>query len=345
MLSTSAGNDSSVSKSDRITASTLLLRHDGVFYSHPECLKDVPVEKVHRGHPYWEKCWPDLHTDQTQQFWKDRYNTVRGSNDKVKRYLYNRQVNRGTAILAFLADGKVSPFQLLSKKYMKIVGKGSISSYDTLYQLCHTVEELLRFKLDIEPIDWLRQRLHELIEEQGLRFNLSRTIRDFYRDPKLTVLRAESGFMRIGRPPGQSRGNEKARRALKREASHVDTTSVIVSRAISQSPTAANETNKRNDERQNGVNILQSRGTRNLLPVKSWNTDWKELSEKNLSEHSNSASLNPRDVAGFDWQLVSITRMMAGEKQIQDLQLCRLRDMEMVNQTRLLSSWYSKKRT
>ncbi|EJP61866.1 uncharacterized protein BBA_09203 [Beauveria bassiana ARSEF 2860] len=164
------------------TTDTPLLRHNGIVYTHPECMRDVPLEKIDRYHPYWEKFWPDLQAlvKQSQQFWMDRYNADREVDDKSKRYYYNRQVNRGTTILAFLADGKISPFQLLSKRCMTI--------------LCHTIEELAKFKLDVEPIDWLRQRLHALREEQVPKFNLSRIIEDFYHDPELAILRSKSGF-------------------------------------------------------------------------------------------------------------------------------------------------------
>ncbi len=61
-----------------IATDNSLLRHDGVVYTNPECMKGVPVEKVNRNHPYWEKCWPDLQimVKQTQQFWTDRYNAL-----------------------------------------------------------------------------------------------------------------------------------------------------------------------------------------------------------------------------------------------------------------------------
>ncbi len=326
-----------------IATDNLLLRHDGVVYTHPECMKGVPVEKVNRDHPYWEKCWPDLQklVKQTQQFWTDRYNAVRDSNENVKRYYYNRQVNRGTAILAFLADGKVSPFQLLSKKHVKVVGKGSISSYDTLYQLCHTMEELLRFKLDVEPIDWLRQRLHELIEEQGPRFKLSRTVRGFYHDPELAVLRAKSGFMRIGRPPGRVRGGE-TRRAVKHRASHLHPKSVPVLKTVARLPGAASDKSEGYDKGRNNVNTLPCPETKDSLLSKGRHANCKDLSKRNLSEHPNSASSSPRDIANVDWQLARLSKAVAGHKKTQDLQLCRAKDMEMVNQKRLSSYWCSR---
>ncbi|KAJ4175399.1 hypothetical protein NW759_017711 [Fusarium solani] len=62
------------------------------------------------------------------------------------------------------------------------------------------MSELEKFKLDIQPIEWMRQRLHELILAEGASFSLPRTIHDFYHDPKLTALRYKHGFKSIGRP-------------------------------------------------------------------------------------------------------------------------------------------------
>lgn len=186
----------------------LSLRHNGIFYTHPMCVEGVPVEKIAPGHPYWEPKWPDLRTlvEPILRSWEEKYLSAEEDSRQGKpvgsvKYQYGRQVNRGNRILSFLEYGSISPYQLLSKKFMR-VGKGSITSYDTLFRLCETIEALATYKTEVEPVDWLRQRLHELIEVQGARFNFSKTIHDFYNDPKLAALRQKSGFKTIGRPSG-----------------------------------------------------------------------------------------------------------------------------------------------
>ncbi|EGX89810.1 hypothetical protein CCM_08063 [Cordyceps militaris CM01] len=195
-------------KSDEITKESLVLRHNGSFYTFPKCIDGVPVEKISPSHPYWEPKWPDLRTlvEPVLRSWEEKYQsaeeaTRRGEAVGNVKYQYGRQVNRGNRILNFLEQGAISPYQLLSKSFMS-VGKGSITSYDTLFRLCETVEALANYKTDVEPVDWLRQRLHELILAQGTAFNFSKTIHDFYNDPKLASLRQKSGFKSIGRPSG-----------------------------------------------------------------------------------------------------------------------------------------------
>lgn len=191
-----------------ITKESLVLRHDGRLYTYPTCIEGVPVEKITPSHPYWEPKWPDLRTlvEPVLRSWEEKYQAAeeasrRGEAVGSVKYQYGRQVNRGNRILKFLEQGAISPYQLLSKRFMS-VGKGSITSYDTLFRLCETIEALANYKTDVEPVDWLRQRLHELIEAQGTGFNFSKTIHDFYNDPKLAALRQKSGFKSIGRPSG-----------------------------------------------------------------------------------------------------------------------------------------------
>ncbi|KAM3471441.1 hypothetical protein MY8738_009325 [Beauveria namnaoensis] len=191
-----------------ITKETLILRHNGSFYVYPKCIEGVPVEKITPSHPYWEPKWPDLRTlvEPVLRSWEEKYQAAEEANRRGEavgsvKYQYGRQVNRGNKIVKFLEQGAISPYQLLSKRFMS-VGKGSITSYDTLFRLCETIEALADYKTDVEPVDWLRQRLHELIEAQGTGFNFSKTIHDFYNDSKLAALRQRSGFKSIGRPSG-----------------------------------------------------------------------------------------------------------------------------------------------
>ncbi|KAM3554741.1 hypothetical protein MY1884_005960 [Beauveria asiatica] len=62
-----------------------------------------------------------------------------------------------------------------------------------------TLKTLADYKTDVKPVDWLRQRLYELVETQGTSFNLPKTIRDFYDDPKLAAQRQKAGFSSFGR--------------------------------------------------------------------------------------------------------------------------------------------------
>ncbi|KAL5090218.1 hypothetical protein Trisim1_004738 [Trichoderma cf. simile WF8] len=192
----------------KITRETLSLRHNGKVYTHPEIIEGVPLEKIDPSHPYWDPKWPDIRAliETPLNQWREKHQQAMESKDKgvdkaSTRFQLGRQVNRGLKILEFLDEGEISPYQLLSKKYTTS-GKGSITSYDTLFRLCETLSELAKYGLDIHPLEWMRQRLHELWVEQGAAFNVSRIIHNFYNDPKLAALRTKSGFKNIGRPSG-----------------------------------------------------------------------------------------------------------------------------------------------
>lgn len=192
----------------KITRETLVLKHNGREYIYPEIIEGVPLEKIDPSHPYWDPKWPDIRSliEPPLNQWREKHQQAMQSKDKgvdkaSTRFQLGRQVNRGLKILEFLDEGEISPYQLLSKKYTTS-GKGSITSYDTLFRLCETLSELAKYGLDIHPLEWMRQRLHELWLEQGAAFNVSRIIHNFYNDPKLALLRAKSGFKNIGRPSG-----------------------------------------------------------------------------------------------------------------------------------------------
>ncbi|KAM0200851.1 hypothetical protein ACHAPA_004849 [Fusarium lateritium] len=193
---------------EEITRENMVLKNDGVVYTYPECVEGVPLVKITETHPYWEPNWPNVKTLIEPQLarWKEKHQAAIDAGPKQEKggsskYQIGRQVNRGAKILEFHENGPISPYQLLSKKYIHS-GKGGITSYDTLFRLSETMSELEKFNLDISPVDWMRQRLHELIQTQGANFNLPRTIHDFYHDSKLTRLRYKHGFKNIGRPSG-----------------------------------------------------------------------------------------------------------------------------------------------
>ncbi|KAL7895974.1 hypothetical protein HDV64DRAFT_71378 [Trichoderma sp. TUCIM 5745] len=192
----------------KITRETLVLKHNGREYTYPEIIEGVPLDKIDPSHPYWDPKWPDIKSliEPPLNQWREKHQQAMQSKDKgvdkaSTRFQLGRQVNRGLKILEFLDEGEISPYQLLSKKYTTS-GKGSITSYDTLFRLCETLSELAKYGLDMHPLEWMRQRLHELWLEQGAAFNVSRIIHNFYNDPKLALLRAKSGFKNIGRPSG-----------------------------------------------------------------------------------------------------------------------------------------------
>ncbi|KAL9563892.1 hypothetical protein ACKAV7_011927 [Fusarium commune] len=193
---------------EEITRENTVLKNDGVVYTYPECVAGVPLVKINEEHPYWEANWPNVKTLIKPQLaqWREKHQAAIQAGPKQdkggsSKYQIGRQVNRGIKILEFHEKGPISPYQLLGKRYIQ-AGKGDITSYDTLFRLSETISELEKFNLDISPVDWMRQRLHELIQTQGRNFNLPRAIHDFYHDSKLTSLRYKHGFKNIGRPSG-----------------------------------------------------------------------------------------------------------------------------------------------
>ncbi|KAM0664357.1 hypothetical protein ACQRIU_006940 [Beauveria bassiana] len=174
----------------------------------------------------------------------------------------------------------ISPYQLLRKRYMA-VGKGSITSYDTLFRLCETIESLAKYKTDVDPVDWLRQRLHELIEAQGTGFNFSKTIHDFYNDLKLQALRQKSGFKSIGRPygikmPRQRAGSANeapsAHRSRKRKSPHSYDAPSAPADSIGEPRTVDTDADRGPDQKKQkaAARVLDSLETGEVSDVDSW---------------------------------------------------------------------------
>ncbi|KAM5528307.1 hypothetical protein FOXYSP1_19576 [Fusarium oxysporum f. sp. phaseoli] len=193
---------------EEIMAENMVLKNNGEVYTYPECVEGVPLVKITEEHPYWEANWPNVRTLIEPQLarWREKHQAAIEAGPKQKKgdsskYLIGRQVNRGVKILEFHEKGPISPYQLLGKRYIQ-AGKGCVTSYNTIFRLSETMSELEKFNLDISPVDWMRHRLHELIQSQGADFNLPRTIHGFYHDSKLTSLRYKHGFKNIGRPSG-----------------------------------------------------------------------------------------------------------------------------------------------
>ncbi|RSL40463.1 hypothetical protein CEP54_016111 [Fusarium duplospermum] len=239
---------------EEITRDNLVLRHNGEVYTYPECVEGVPLVKINENHPYWEPNWPNVRTLIEPQLarWREKHQAAIDAGPKQEKggsskYQIGQLVNRGVKILEFHEQGPISPYQLLSKKYIQ-PGKGGIMSYDALFRLVETMSELEKFKLDVQPIEWMQQRLHELILAEGASFNLPRTIRDFYHDPKLTALRYKHGLKNIGRPSGskarQSQGSpgDTPKPLKKRKSVHSVASTPRETSFIDQSPLAAHVT-------------------------------------------------------------------------------------------------------
>lgn len=190
-----------------ITKATLHLKHDGHVYTEPEIMRGVPLERIAPGHPYWDDKWEEVRGALEAKYvdWQNKLSIclTTGKN----RFLAGRQVNRGKTIMAFLDNTDFHPYQLVTKK---LITK-SIVSYDTIFRLAQVIEELpkVHAKLDITditPLEWVRERMHQLYVEQGEAFSLARTVHELYHDPKLRALRTRAGFGNIGRPSGVKKG-------------------------------------------------------------------------------------------------------------------------------------------
>ncbi|KAK0704059.1 hypothetical protein B0T26DRAFT_617434, partial [Lasiosphaeria miniovina] len=210
-----------------INKSVLSLHHNGFVFTEPPIMRGVPLVKVSPDHPYWESDWTPLESfvEPQLQKWKEKYDHHHQTNSsQSSKFLANRQINRGNAILKFLKDGELHPYQIVGKEFIN----KTLVNYDVLFRMVQVLEELPKFNIDITPSQWLRQRLHEVLVEQGENFSLSKTIHDLYHDPKVIALRTKSGFGNIGRPSGyrmekgapDSGGPKRAVRTLKRKEPH-----------------------------------------------------------------------------------------------------------------------------
>lgn len=188
-----------------ITRDRLVMKDDGVVMTEPAMFAGIPLERIDKGHPYWDPEWESLQDIIQPQLdkWKDKLENLRRDPEAIRHtvFLANRQVNRGQAIIDFLRDGKWHPYQFVGKEMMNKFYKTFIN-YDTMFRLVNIHEELKKFDLDVTPLEWLRQRMYDLSEAQGDKFSLSKTTHDLYHDASLKILREKHGFGNIGRPSG-----------------------------------------------------------------------------------------------------------------------------------------------
>ncbi|EXL64722.1 hypothetical protein FOPG_19023 [Fusarium oxysporum f. sp. conglutinans race 2 54008] len=183
---------------EEITRDNMVLKNDGNVYTYPECVAGVPLIKINEKHPYWEANWPNVKTLIEPQLARRREElqaVIKAGPKKGQKRTIVHEINRGSKILEFHEKGPISPCQLLGKRYIQ----GGITSFDALFRLSATISELEKFNLDISPVEWIRQRLHELIQTQGANFDLTQTLKSFYHDSKLTSLRSKNGFNNRGR--------------------------------------------------------------------------------------------------------------------------------------------------
>ncbi|KAM0744632.1 hypothetical protein ACQRIT_000016 [Beauveria bassiana] len=133
----------------------------------------------------------------------------------------------------------------------------------------------------VKPVDWLRQRLHELIEAQGTSFNFSKTIHDFYNDPKLKAQRQKSGFKSIGRPPGIKMPRRKAgsadeapsaHRSRKRKSPHSYGAPMPSADLVGEPPTIDTDADQGPDQKKQKATarVLDSLETGEVSDVDSW---------------------------------------------------------------------------
>ncbi|KAL1866178.1 hypothetical protein Daus18300_006842 [Diaporthe australafricana] len=185
-----------------ISKDTLLLQDNGVEFTEPEIMRGVPLERITPDHPYWDPKWEvlDQVTQQKLDSWRRKLEECLALNKN--RFLAGRQVNRGNTIMTFLQKTDFHPYQLVGKKW---ITKGLVS-YDTIFRLAQVIEELPKLGVDVTPVAWVRQRMHELSVEQGDNFSLAKTVHELYHDPKLRALRTKAGVGNIGRPSGVKKG-------------------------------------------------------------------------------------------------------------------------------------------
>ncbi|KAH8902935.1 hypothetical protein BR93DRAFT_861541, partial [Coniochaeta sp. PMI_546] len=210
---------------EEITKDMLVLEDNGAVFTGPEIMQGVPLEKISPSHPYWEPSWPALEDfiTPTLEKWQEKYEkALVEAASQSSKYLANRQVNRGNAVLKYLREGPIHPLQIIAKRFIT----KKLFNYDTIHRLVQILDELLKFKIDVTPAQWVRHRLHQKFLEKGDEFSLDEEIDALYHDPKVRYIRKKSGFGNIGRPSGYRMKGElggtpkKTPRGTKRKKEH-----------------------------------------------------------------------------------------------------------------------------
>ena len=187
---------------EEITRDMLVFQDDGRVFTEPEIMRGVPLEKIDEDHPYWEESWPASLEDFIMphlEKWQEKYEkALVESATQSSKYLANRQVNRGKAVLQYIQDGPIHPFQIVSKRYVT----KKLFNYDTIHRLVQILDELKKFKIEVSPTEWVRHRLHQKFLEKGDKFALDEEVEALYHDSKVRYIRKKSGYGNIGRPSG-----------------------------------------------------------------------------------------------------------------------------------------------
>ncbi|KAI2778739.1 hypothetical protein F4815DRAFT_447023 [Daldinia loculata] len=212
-----------------ITRERLVLRDDGKVMIEPPMYAGIPLERIDKDHPYWDPEWEPLEAIMQPQLdkWKEKLDQLRRDTQSIRHtvFLANRQVNRGQSVVNFLKDGEWHPYQFVGKEMMNKFYKTFIN-YDTMFRLVNVHEELKKFDLDMTPLEWLRQRMYDIAEAQGDKFNLSKTTHDLYHDASLKLLREKHGFGNIGRPSGYKLREKDPEKAAAKKVKQESTGSV-----------------------------------------------------------------------------------------------------------------------
>ncbi|KAI1338189.1 hypothetical protein F5Y15DRAFT_134606 [Xylariaceae sp. FL0016] len=215
--STDTPASENITDGKEITRESLVFGNDGSTLTGPDLFAGVPLQKIDEQHPYWHPEWDNLEgiIQPALDKWKEKLDALRRDPDAVRHtvFLANRQVNRGQTIVDFLKAETTPfhPYQFVAKDIMIKFYKTFVN-YDTMFRLANVHEELKKFDLDVSPLEWLRQRMFEVSEAQGDKFNLSKTTHNLYHDAKLKVLREKHGYGNIGRPSGYKVGEKSSNR-------------------------------------------------------------------------------------------------------------------------------------
>jgi hypothetical protein len=160
-------------------------KHMNGYYSYPECVKGVPVDKIDKSHDYWERTWPDLVAvvEEEREIAKKRHHEAIEDASRKERCIsktpYLTRVGNCDKILKFLNSGYAHPYQLLSKEYSWTKRTYTPPSVDTLYYLVEMIQELEESGLD-DPIDIIRKELHELFSANATHPTLSQAIKRIF---------------------------------------------------------------------------------------------------------------------------------------------------------------------
>lgn len=195
-----------------ITPSTLEIKHDGDQYTEPSSIRGIPLAKIHPNHEYWVDDWAPFTAHPIRRKLSEHQEILNSllrefnssetlreqEKERVKHLmlLETIQMDQCKEALAFLKQGSFHPCQLVAKEFMV----PEMTSLENISRLLSVLNELREYKENgtcaVEPEDWIRQRLHELIIENAGRPEKPNLIDLLYRlsgDDKLEDIRIANG--------------------------------------------------------------------------------------------------------------------------------------------------------